>query len=390
MLKFLNNNIHTKKRSLRDQLILFACGISCVFMFPFSIYRLLIEDYSIAAIDFLIGVGLVTIFIQTWRSSELKYLNTIAVTSFMMGVLWVMQTRGLSMIFWAFPTMGFTYFVLRSREAILLNTLFILVITYIFFAVLTKNQALSIYPSLILACLFGYGFSLCSESQNKKQLKLVSEDTLTEVKNRRSFDDKIEEVLEQNKRTAMPVCLLLLDLDFFKKINDNYGHKQGDKVLFDFAQRVKLMIRNTDYIYRFGGEEFVIIATNLKLENAFSFADSIRETVELTPSLAKYNVTVSIGVSEINKADDADSWFRRTDLALYEAKSQGRNRVCLAAQNESGDVHFIQSNLNKDVKYPSRKSADAECNINKEQQMSVHNNLEKIKKEKNLDNSTIS
>ncbi|MEH6457349.1 MAG: GGDEF domain-containing protein, partial [Cocleimonas sp.] len=334
MFKLLSSN----QRSLQDQLVLFGTALPCFLILPFSLYRVSIGDYAIGAIDLIIALSLVTIFSQTYSSKKIRYLNITAVTICLIAVSWVMHMKGLSMVFWAFPSMGFTYFVLKSKEALIANILFMSAITFIFFDVLTKNQALSIYPSLILVCLFGFAFSLCSESQNKKLLKLVSEDTLTGVKNRRSFDEKLEEVLANYKRSPSKVSMLLLDLDYFKKINDSHGHKQGDQVLIDFAQTVKSIIRSTDCIYRFGGEEFVVIAYS-SLENSGVLGDSIREFIKISPSLSKYNVTVSIGVSEIEAEDDADSFFRRADNALYEAKSSGRNRVRLARLDENNQVY---------------------------------------------------
>ncbi len=348
--------LNPSKRSLQDQLVLFGTGLSFLFLLPFSFYRVLIGDYAIGAIDFLIAVSMVMIFAQSWHSNNIKYLNTIAVMGFMLGVSWVMHMRGLNMVFWAFPAMGFTYFVLKPRDALIVNILFISGITFIFFDALTKNQVLSIYPSLILVCLFGFGFSLCSELKNKKLLKLVAEDTLTGIKNRRSFDEKIEEILADHKRSPNPVSMLLLDLDYFKKINDSHGHKQGDQVLIDFAQTVKSLIRTTDYIFRFGGEEFVVIAKNSSLENAGILGDSIRKFIEESPSLSKYNVTVSIGVSEIEATDDTDSFFRRADKALYEAKSSGRNRVRLARLDENNQVYFEALNHGRQIKPISSKT----------------------------------
>lgn len=339
------NLLNSNNRNLQEQLVLFGAGLPCFFMIPFSIYRFVIGDYVIAAIDLLIGLGLVTIFVQTYRSKKIRYINVIAIIGFMAGISWVMHMRGLSMVFWAFPTMGFTYFVLKSTEALSMNVLFITAITFIFVDELTKQQALSIYPSLILVCLFGFGFSLCSERQNQKLLKRVSIDPLTGVKNRRSFDEKVDEILEDHKRFAKPVSMLLLDLDNFKNINDSFGHKQGDQVLIDFAKTVSSIVRTTDYLYRFGGEEFVVIANNSSLENSAVLAESIREFVIQSPCLAKYEMTVSIGVSEIKDNDNADSWFRRADRALYESKGSGRNRVTLAKFNQNNQEEFEDLNI---------------------------------------------
>ena len=343
------------KRSLKDQLVLFGTGLPCFFLLPFAIYRFSIGDFAIGFVDLIITLSLVAIFTQTYHSKEIKYLNNIAVAICLLCVTWVMYTQGMSMIFWAFPSMGFTYFVLKSKEALFTNLIFMSLITFIFIDVLSKSQTLSIYPSLVLVCLFGFAFSLCSESQNKKLLRLVDEDTLTGVKNRRSFDEKLENILLNHKRDPKPVSMLLLDLDFFKKVNDTYGHKQGDQVLIEFAQTVKSIIRTTDNVYRFGGEEFVVIANNSSLDNAGLLADSIRKLIQNSPSLSQYNVTVSIGVSEILAADDADSFFRRADNALYKAKSSGRNTVRLARLVENNQVRSEALNQYRKIKPISSK-----------------------------------
>ena len=275
------NFLQSSKKSLKEQLVLFGTGLPILLLLPFSIYRFSIGDYAIGSVDLLMSLSLAMIFIQTVNSKRVKYLTGLSVIGCMVGVAWIMSIKGLSMIFWVFPSLGVTYFVLNSKDALIINSLFIGAITLIAFDALTKAQALSIYPSLFLVCLFGFAFILCSESQNKKLLKLVSEDSLTQVKNRRSFKDKTAEILEQNRRSPSSVCLLLLDLDFFKKVNDNHGHKQGDEVLFDFAQRVQSIIRNTDHLYRFGGEEFVIVAPNTDLQNAGKFAEMIRKAINI-------------------------------------------------------------------------------------------------------------
>ena len=150
--------------------------------------------------------------------------------------------------------------------------------------------------------------------------------------------------------------ILFILLKLFKEINDNFGHKQGDKVLFYLAQRVQAIIRNTDYLYRFGGEEFSIIATNSELKDACKFAETIREGLEYTPSLSEFNITVSIGVAPIEENDTADSWFRRTDLALYHSKSNGRNSVSFAKGDYSGTISLYKTKDKKNLKVqPSNK-----------------------------------
>lgn len=322
------------KRPLQETLLLIGSGITFVVVLAFAVYRFIIGDYYIGTLDLIISMGLIAAFVQAWRAIKIENLNVLIAIFVMTAVLGVIYLKTSEMIFWAYPAIIAACFLLKSHYAAILNCVFI---GFVISISLNKSPSpVGFYTTLILVGILGFIISVRSEKQNKKLSKLVSEDSLTHVSNRRSFDEKIEEILALNKRTAMPVCLLLLDLDYFKKVNDTHGHKQGDKVLFDFAQTVKALIRNTDYIYRFGGEEFVVVATNSTLENTGNFADNIRETIQSTPSLSKFNVTVSIGVSEIKQTDDADSWFRRADMALYESKAKGRNRVYLAELDDRG------------------------------------------------------
>lgn len=294
----------------------------------------------LAAIDSVMALLMSLLFVQAWFSKKIEALNIFAVFAFMVGITGVMYLKGTDLIFWAFPAMGATYFLLHSRKALVANILFMGSTILLFYDKLTTTQSMGIYPSLILVCLFGYILSMRSERQNEKLVKLVSEDTLTGIKNRRSFDEKVVELLTHYKRYPKPSSMLLLDLDYFKNINDQYGHKQGDQVLIDFAKVLKSRIRATDYIYRFGGEEFVVIAKNSSLEDAGNLADSLRKYVQKHEDLAKFNVTVSIGVSEVLPTDDANSWFRRADLALYESKSSGRNTVRIAELDKYDAVRF--------------------------------------------------
>jgi len=220
---------------------------------------------------FQLGLGLVMIFLQSWYCLKVRYLNVFAVISFMIGLLWITHTKGFSMIFWSFPVIFYSYFVLKSREALLVNILFLSGITYTFFDVLTKDEALSIYPSLILAAFFGFVFSVCSERQNVKLLKLESKDALTQVKNRRAFDEKMTEIVSDFRRTPSSVSLLFIDVGCFKKVSDSHGSQKGDQVLIDFASRINALIRASDHVFRFGGEEFVIMAKNTSLDDAGRF-----------------------------------------------------------------------------------------------------------------------
>ncbi|PKF61830.1 hypothetical protein CW745_10995 [Psychromonas sp. psych-6C06] len=173
---------------------------------------------------------------------------------------------------------------------------------------------------------------------NKQLEHLASRDSLTAIYNRRYFETFLTKENSRYTRYKELYCLAMIDLDFFKLINDNYGHDAGDKVLVEFTQRVLKVIRNTDIFARYGGEEFVILMPNTTQSNATMLMERIRLVIEKSPYL--YNeiaipFTVSIGVSEVQRISEDDPYKQLAfvDKALYEAKQKGRNRVCVYKNN---------------------------------------------------------
>ncbi|MFK5892442.1 MAG: GGDEF domain-containing protein [Pseudomonadota bacterium] len=166
-----------------------------------------------------------------------------------------------------------------------------------------------------------------------KQLhKLSITDPLTSINNRRFFLQTSQQLLAVSKRENTPISLLMLDIDYFKSINDNYGHKFGDFILIELSKVLKKTIRESDVLARLGGEEFGFLLYKTDIKNALRFAEKIRLLIEKHVFSNKdvvTNITLSIGVSEINqKINTLDLLYHEADLKLYEAKRFGRNRVC--------------------------------------------------------------
>ena len=125
---------------------------------------------------------------------------------------------------------------------------------------------------------------------------------------------------------------IILDLDHFKDINDTYGHSTGDQILIRIAELIRANIRLSDNLFRYGGEEFVILVDNANLDDAETLAENIRLRIEKSNLFAKRSITVSLGVAELNRDLCSGQWLKLADDALYEAKRSGRNKVCLAGQ----------------------------------------------------------
>lgn len=315
----------------RDNLpILLGSGLSFLVLFSFALYRLFTGDVNLGLVDLSISLVLLLLFVQALRSRQVEHISMLLVLTYMGGIFAVLYLKGAALLFWVYPAIAATFFLLPVRLALPMNIVFILATAPVFIMKLPMERLLSIYATMILVCVFGFIFSARTENQKKQLTQLATIDSLTLVENRRSLDERLDEVVATQTRIPLPASILVLDLDLFKKINDNYGHIMGDKILIHFADIIKSTIRISDRLYRFGGEEFVVIANNTTIENAGKLAESLRKLVEKDKMLKKYGVTVSIGVAEMMEVDSKNSWLHRGDKALYKAKDSGRNIVCLA------------------------------------------------------------
>ncbi len=170
------------------------------------------------------------------------------------------------------------------------------------------------------------------ERAYRKLEKLATTDELTGLLNRRSIFRALEEEIGRSNRYHQNFSLCLLDIDFFKKVNDTFGHLVGDRVLMHVAELLICHSRSTDKIGRYGGEEFMIILPNTSLDGAISYAEKIRKAIEENELLVEsegcnVKVTVSIGVTTYIQEESLEKLISRVDRALYEAKERGRNRV---------------------------------------------------------------
>jgi two-component system, cell cycle response regulator len=156
-------------------------------------------------------------------------------------------------------------------------------------------------------------------------------DGLTGMQNRRYFDDALREYLLEFRRIEKPIGLMILDLDHFKQVNDTHGHDVGDEVLRTVAGCLRDLTRYHDVVARLGGEEFAVVAPNMTEDQLFKLAERIRKEIASLPIVAgnvRIRVTASVGLATWNGKETADEFYRRADKQLYQAKRQGRNRVC--------------------------------------------------------------
>lgn len=161
-------------------------------------------------------------------------------------------------------------------------------------------------------------------------INAAQQDPLTGVYNRFAMESSFNREIELTKRHQTPLSMIVLDVDFFKQVNDTYGHAIGDCVLKHLTECVKECARTSDMLFRYGGEEFMLLLNNTSRAGTKQLAERILQTVAETPCICKgqsISITVSMGSSSFNQNDTRDSFFERADKALYEAKETGRNKA---------------------------------------------------------------
>lgn len=157
--------------------------------------------------------------------------------------------------------------------------------------------------------------------------KLATTDALTDVHNRYSIMNILSNQINHSKRYTLPLSVIMIDIDYFKVINDTYGHDVGDKTLVALSSLVSISIRDVDYIGRYGGEEFIVIMPNTMLNNASLYAERLRQEVEDHSFEGINKITISMGIVELRDNENIDLMFKRLDELLYLSKNNGRNRV---------------------------------------------------------------
>jgi len=235
--------------------------------------------------------------------------------------------HGVAGTYWSFMLVLACYFVLPISRALFFN-IFILVI-FIPYAsnFLEHDSSFRFSFALFGTSLFAY-FGIREIDKLHAILKVQAiTDPLTGLFNRSLLDDSLEQSIGQSHRTGLPMTLISLDIDHFKEINDNLGHDIGDVILKRLGELLHNRVRSADRTFRVGGEEFLILLHNVNKNKAVQIAEELRVQIEKHEFIPLQSITMSFGVSELDKNMTSSQWLKAADVNLYKAKEAGRNCV---------------------------------------------------------------
>lgn len=317
------------KRSLEEYILITLSFGGAIAISPFALIRLYNADWFIGVVDCILVIGMFLIGLYVYISQQVKFASYVLIILSLAGAVAVVYIKGDSVLYWIYPTIVAVFYLIPPSTSALLTLIAIAALSP---ALSRQMQAIPFIASmmtLIVTIVFAYVFSNQMNKQREQLSLLVRKDPLTGTGNRRAMEESIHEFVHSQSRTSMTASLIMLDIDHFKNINDIYGHIVGDQVLTKLVEIISGRIRISDKLYRFGGEEFVIVAVGTTLQSAKVLAEDLRILTELATLLPE-TLTISVGVAEYQVGESEDNWLNRCDNALYHAKHQGRNLVVLA------------------------------------------------------------
>lgn len=239
-------------------------------------------------------------------------------------------------LYWAYPASVAVFFLLPLREATVCNVVFVAAISVVSFSRFPETDFWRITFSLGLTSVFVMVFAWLVGKLQDELTRLATTDPLTGCLNRSQLADILNNQIQLRERYERVSSLVLVDLDYFKAINDRWGHIAGDRVLQEVSQRLRKRLRESDQLFRVGGEEFMLVLPETRQKDADLLAQQLLTNISAGPFVDTIKVTASAGVAEVSRGETWSTWLNRADQALYEAKAQGRNRIVSAKPSLHG------------------------------------------------------
>ena len=316
--------------AFRDRIAVQLSVFSAVLLLPFTLNHFLAGRHALG-----LGILLAQVLLALnghclQRQRPLVVPFWVTVLAFECAIVVAVLVQGMHSSFWAFPALFIGYFVLPRRQAHLFGLFLLLGVTAASLHVGGPAAAVRVFAAQLLTLsMINVVLGVIGELQ-QALLRQAHTDPLTGAWNRRYFDERLAHIALPDGRHRVPNALLALDIDHFKQINDRHGHAVGDAVLQAVVTLVRERKREGDLLFRIGGEEFVLLLPQTRLEDAARVAEDLRRRIEAQELVPGVHVTVSMGLSAQQVASGPQAWLAAADAALYEAKRTGRNRVVLA------------------------------------------------------------
>ncbi|MBJ6136196.1 GGDEF domain-containing protein [Marinobacter litoralis] len=319
--------LYCLKNDFRLSIVTLLSGSAILGITPFAIMRFIDGNLLAGFIDLGILAALAGSLVYAWVTQDTYRSGIFLAIACCTGAVVVSVMVGEVGVFWLYPCLVTTFFLAPSRVAAVLNLVSVLAIVSVEATFTSQVQMWTFLASTTIVSACSYVFAMRNKEQRDRLEQLATIDPLTGVKNRRSMDQELDLAAANAERTGLPYALVILDIDHFKAINDEYGHGVGDTVLCDLVGLIAENTRRTDQLFRYGGEEFVVLFPGVDGKNLKTVVANLQQGLRKSLKGPGGPVTSSFGVAMLRHGESVASWLARADHALYRAKESGRDRV---------------------------------------------------------------
>jgi len=322
--------LYRLKTDLRLSIITLLGVSGLIGITPFAVMRFMQENMLAGAVDLGIMSAIFGGMVYAWVTGDTARSGFFMAVVSAAGAVAVGAVVGEPGLFWLYPVLVTSFFLTESRYAMVINIAAVLGLMVHGVAFSSSVQMWTFATTAVVVSCCAYAFAHRNEDQRERLEHLATVDPLTGVKNRRSMDEELAVATSVSARNGISQGLVLLDIDHFKKVNDVYGHSVGDEVLKELVSLVQQNIRRSDQLFRFGGEEFVLLMPGVDEVGLRAVMHNLQEIIRRFLKHPGGSVTASFGVAILGSEESSDEWFSRADAALYRAKESGRDQVVYA------------------------------------------------------------
>lgn len=337
--------IETENESLaanRERMLLPLSVVGVCCFLPFFFFDFFRGNYLLSLAILVLTLVFVVNGYSIYRGKKILIPFEILLIPAAASIIISIIRQGVFGTYWCYPLLLFFYFVLSRRTANLCAVLLLVVVTIIVFQYIGLDVTIRLAVSLALLIVMANIIVGAIDDLHRRLLEQAIKDPLTGAFNRRYMITRLTDATLQKQRAKLPASVLALDIDFFKRINDEIGHAAGDEVLISIVEIIVGRVRQSDKLFRVGGEEFLLFLSETNEAEAAIVAEHLRALIAEAALLEDRAVTVSVGVSELHAGESLEEWIKSADDALYRAKQDGRNRVVLRRPfQKSGDENAI-------------------------------------------------
>lgn len=334
-------------------IVLFG-ALSAAVISGFALYRYLSGSYFGGTVNLMIVMSVVLVLLYALRTGQTERAGYFFAVVTMVACIASTVMFGRTGILWGYVVLWANFLLTSRRFALLVNLLLTSVLIYETSLFQSVLEGITYIVTALLVTTFAWIFAERLERYQSQLELLALQDPLTFAGNRRMMKRDLNAAISAHRRTGRAFALMLIDLDHFKRLNDEQGHDEGDRALRAFADLVRAQIRAEDGFYRFGGEEFVLLLPDHGSESAPEAAQSLHRRISGRLEFSGHAVQFSAGVAVLNGNEDWPSWLTRADRAMYRAKSEGRARVAMAESSIAGEQRVSHLRLAAESSRDSR------------------------------------